>query len=690
VLPAKGIVALSEVDFQSGGASPIVFTRVYLSKPYDTTQTLMGSNWVNNWQRRIDLTGVNASVPHVVAYRGFWQPVTFKLSGGAWVVPGNPGLTLTKAGDGFYYLKDEQRGTTEGYSDTTGMFYTERTRTGMLREVRYDGQRLAEIVQRPVDSTASTAQNRVVLSPTYDSSGRIISVVPPTGNAVHYAYDAKGNLASVTKPFASVRQYLYEDVRFPSALTGVKDESGSRIATWGYDASGRVTTVTHPDTTRNTSLSYNSGATTVSGMSGTSTYSFDAADTFRPRSIVTPAGTVSRTWDAAGNLKQRTTPGGNTQYTWDSANRPTKAFATVAGTKAVTTIEYADGSSLRPHLVATPGKVRAFVYDSSGNVTGYAERQTTDLTGEQGMQAVGTGSQLAVGARYDGAGRLLSATVTQDGKTLEDWTYTYDPRGDIASTRDAVSGWQMRTVDRSNEGRAQTIAGNSGQAGIAYDARGRVSRFTYDEPAGIINGGLARKLQVDYKYGPDGAVSTRTGQVSTNDAWWQAISDAELDVWLTNWELGNDPVSPSANLTGLKSDADRFVPSLCVECYMAWKAKFAVKLFGSELTNILPQWGETTELMLSDQLQIPYPTLVPDVMDSAKRSMLYSSVFGAGNEGGGMVKCSAREDHEDQCFSDYQVDLDMCNAVAFARGGERLAALCKQKAFQNYQSCRGY
>ncbi|SDQ36335.1 YD repeat-containing protein [Paraburkholderia fungorum] len=689
VLPAKGVVALSEVDFQSGGASPIVFSRVYLSQPYDKNQTLMGSNWVSNWQRRIDLTGANASVPHIVAYRGFWQPVTFKLSGGAWVVPGNPGLTLTKSDDGFYYLKDEQRGTTEGYSDTTGMFYTETTRTGELREAYYDGPRLSEIVQRPVDSATSTAQNRLVLSFAYDTSGHIIAVVPPSGNAVHYSYDAKGNLASVTPPYGTLRQYFYEDVRFSNALTGVTDESGSRIATWNYDASGRVASVTHPDTTRNASLSYGSGTTTVTDLSGTSTYSFSTSDTLRPISITTPGGAVSRAWDTAGNLKQRTTPDGNTQYTWDSANRPIKAFATVAGVKTVTTIEYSDGSSLRPHLVATPGKVRAFVYDSNGNVTGYAERQTTDLTGEQGMQAIATGSQLVVGARYDGANRLLSATVTQDGKTVEDWTYTYDARGNIALTRDAVSGWQMKTVDRSNEDRAKTIASSSGQADITYDPRGRVTSFTYDEPAGIINGGLARKLQVDYEYGPDGGVSTRTGKVSTNGGWWQTISDAELDAWLTNWELGNDPVSPQANLTGVRSSADAYVPSLCVECYMAWKANLTGKLYSGELTEVLPQWGEKTELMLSDQSQVPYPTLMPDVAASAKRSMLYSSLFQGGSTAGGMVKCSGRESHESRCFDQYETDLDFCRLVAKPRG-DRNYALCKANAFDRYQQCRGY
>ncbi|WP_236721024.1 DUF6531 domain-containing protein [Paraburkholderia phytofirmans] len=113
VSPAKGVVMLSETDFASGDTLPLVLQRTYLSRPYDTTQAAMGKNWVNNWQRRLDLLGANASVPHIVAYRGDQQPLTFKWIGGAWAVPGTPGLSLTKAGDGYFYLKDELLGTTE-------------------------------------------------------------------------------------------------------------------------------------------------------------------------------------------------------------------------------------------------------------------------------------------------------------------------------------------------------------------------------------------------------------------------------------------------------------------------------------------------------------------------------------------------------------------------------------------------
>jgi YD repeat-containing protein len=305
------------------------------------------------------------------------------------------------------------------------------------------------------------------------------------------------------------------------------------------------------------------------------------------------------------------------------------------------------------------------------------------------MLAIGTGNQLTVGARYDQAGRLLSATVVRNGTKTEDWTYEYDARGNIATTRDTVSGWAMRTLGRDAANRATQIAGNTGQASIAYDQRGRVSSFQYNEPASAVNGGLARVLAVDYKYPLDGAAPSHSAKVSTNGAWWQPISDAELGVWLTNWELGNDPVAPPASLTGIQSDSPAFVPGICVECYMRWKGQFTGKLFHAELSDTLPTWGETTELMLSDQAQLPYPVLVPDLTSSAKRSMLYSALFGSGGGNGGMVKCGGREGHEAQCHDKYEMDLDFCKLTAKAMG-KRAYALCKENSFDRYQQCRGF
>jgi hypothetical protein len=48
------------------------------------------------------------------------------------------------------------------------------------------------------------------------------------------------------------------------------------------------------------------------------------------------------------------------------------------------------------------------------------------------------------------------------------------------------------------------------------------------------------------------------------------------------------------------------------------------------------------------------------------------------------------ESQEAECLTQYEMDIEMCNALGMAMGGARALALCKQQAFSNYQQCRGY
>jgi len=126
---------------------------------------------------------------------------------------------------------------------------------------------------------------------------------------------------------------------------------------------------------------------------------------------------------------------------------------------------------------------------------------------------------------------------------------------------------------------------------------------------------------------------------------------------------------------------------------MAWKALPTGKLFGHELGETLPAWREATELMVSDQAQVPYPVLVPDLTSSAKRSTLYSTLFGAGSNDGGMVKCGSsgnNEWREADCHAKYMYDMQICNSLGTIMGKSRGRALCKQQAFEDYQECRGH
>src|SRR5260221_14260096 len=85
----------------------------------------------------------------------------------------------------------------------------------------------------------------------------------PASHVYQYAYDAAGRLSSVTYPDTRVRTYVYENTSFPFALTGIIDERGIRLATYGYDTGGRanLTELTGPDS--HFTLSYAGDATTA-------------------------------------------------------------------------------------------------------------------------------------------------------------------------------------------------------------------------------------------------------------------------------------------------------------------------------------------------------------------------------------------------------------------------------------------
>jgi YD repeat-containing protein len=72
-------------------------------------------------------------------------------------------------------------------------------------------------------------------------NARITRIIDPAGQPITAGYDALGRLATLTWPDGAVRHFLYElpDV-LPWALTGVIDENLKRYSTYGYDFAGRA------------------------------------------------------------------------------------------------------------------------------------------------------------------------------------------------------------------------------------------------------------------------------------------------------------------------------------------------------------------------------------------------------------------------------------------------------------------
>ncbi|HEX7910600.1 MAG TPA: DUF6531 domain-containing protein [Paraburkholderia sp.] len=576
VYPGNGAVSISSTDFMSGDDTPVRFTRSYRSKPSVKDVNDMGPVWFHNWQRKLDLSNASAgNTSKVVAYRDSGDPITFNWSSGYWKTADYSGLTLSQDGVQWTFT-DTTTGVVETYS-SNGVLQTERNRVGFTRTLGYNGNgQLATITQH---ATGHDANSDLTLRLEYDDKGHLSRLNNPMGGMTQYAYDANSNLTSVTWPDGNVHRYVYDDSRFKNSITGEIDETGTRIATWIYDAQGRASSVTHPDTSRNVQFAYGDKTTAVTTSRNTTTLKLSSvAGMLRPTGTSSPSATTSSVYDASGNLLQDVTASGGTiEYGYDGTGRPTKRTVRSSQGIAVFSVRYADATSLRASQIAMPGKVQSFVYDANGKITGFSEFKTTDPTGETGFDAVAAGQGKTSGLHYNASNRIDIRLDYANGENIAKWDYLYDATGNLQLATEQKSGWTWGVMQRDAAHRPTSMAGDNREAAVAYNARGEVTKFLYNEYPTLANGSLYRFLTVNYGYTADGALVSRTGTVaqniggSTTVGSPSPISDDEIDLWLNNFERGANPVAPRANrLERLQSllggPQEAGLVRICIEC----------------------------------------------------------------------------------------------------------------------------
>ncbi len=583
VNPNSGTTTLTENDFVSGDDIPVLFSRTYRSRALFRPDAGFGSSWSHNWQRQLGLAKVNSN-QQVTAYREDGDAVTFGKSSGAWR-PVDGKLFALAQGPSTWMLTDLTTGAVESYS-LQGVLLSVSVHGGQVITLTYSDSNTPSTVAPSAGLLIAITEHApntntyydLVFRLSYDAKWRITQLTDPTGGVTQYGYDDSNNLTSVTWPDGNVRRYAYADPRFTSALTDVIDETGTRISTWTYDAQGRATAVSHPDTTRNVWFAYGNNGTLVNYGQKSLTMNFSSTGNMvRPTTTSSAAGTASTTWDAAGNLLSQTGVSGlNRSAVYDDVGRPTRATHVGINGTAATSVRYADGASLRPSMIASPGRIRAFVYDAQSNLTGMSEWTTTDSTGESGFDASSDGVQkTSYGFAYDSANQLNFAQVYEDGKLTEEWSLSRDATGNLRQMSNRTAGTYYTVSLRDKAHRAISIGGPSGTAMPVFDSRGRVATFWYSEPAGPLNGNVNRLLKVNFSYSPDGRLTDRTGTVSTNNGADTPISSDEIDKWIANWNERAVPVGPPVNLLGwVKALAASAEPSL-VPVIAPWEAVFA-------------------------------------------------------------------------------------------------------------------
>ena len=267
---------------------------------------------------------------------------------------------------------------------------------------------------------------------TYTAAGRLKTITYPGSNVLTYAYDAAGRLSTITDWKNNQTSFQYDSVNRITQATmpnGTKtlytyDAAGHVVArvhqtsggtalasyTYGYDATGRITSVQRTE------------PTTPAILDSSAKYTYDPVNRVLTATVDGVATTYA--FDFKGNLVTKTSAAGTTSYTFDALNR----LASVSDGTNTTTYTY-DGAGNRLSKTFDGSKTQyvreaGTVYctlDGSGNVQSY------NVYAGSLLYSLDAGGVIKV---YHGDERGSVAAIT-DGSQNVVQSYSYDPYGKV-------------------------------------------------------------------------------------------------------------------------------------------------------------------------------------------------------------------------------------------------------------------
>lgn len=281
-----------------------------------------------------------------------------------------------------------ERGQLTAISDAAPIAWRFKANNGDIEDYNADGKLLSITAGNGMKQELFYDATSGLLSHVKDSTGRElvfayagnqISSVTVDGNKItSYAYNPLGLITQVTRPDNTTRIYHYEDVRFPTALTGITDERGARYATWTYDAQGRAISSEHAGGAEKTLLAFNAdGSTTVTNALNKQTiYRFD--DIAGARRVTKVEGQPTAnciganqdyTYTPEGWIASKTDwKGIKTTFTYNTAGQEisrTEAFGT-PDARTITT-EWHTTLFVKTKITE-PGKETIYSYDANGRL----------------------------------------------------------------------------------------------------------------------------------------------------------------------------------------------------------------------------------------------------------------------------------------------------------------------------------
>ncbi|GAB6188118.1 RHS repeat-associated core domain-containing protein [Thermopirellula anaerolimosa] len=399
--------------------------------------------------------------------------------------------------------------------DAAGRLLTQADRLGHTTTFQYDA--LGRLISQIDANGAETTY-------TYDPAGRRLSLTDPVGNTTTWTYDPLGRAVAETNELGDTRYFVYNAAGY---LLRQLDRLG-RVRQFQYDNLGRNTA----------EIWYNNVAD---------------ADADQNR-----VGTISFTYDGAGQMVSVSDWAAQYSYTYDNLGRITQIAHTITGlTPTVTFSQVYDAAGRRTRLAATLNGTRDFknryFYDNLGRVTYITQTsqsggnpvatkwvsfsydaagQVTELTRYADL----AGTQLVAQSdyTYDQAGRLRNVSHSQGQTTFVAYTWNFDAANRMTQYINSVDGTTDYTSDATGQLTAADYDYQSDES-YQYDSNGnRVtangSTYTTGTNNQLLSDGTYR-----YQYDAEG---NRTYRFIDNNANGQ-LDQGDTDITKYNWDHRN-------------------------------------------------------------------------------------------------------------------------------------------------------
>ncbi|MEW6665618.1 MAG: RHS repeat-associated core domain-containing protein [Thermodesulfobacteriota bacterium] len=382
-----------ETDFRlQGHGIPMVFRRHYNSQAQSDGPT--GRGWSTTYSDRVTDQG-----DALLLTQADGREVLFEETAGGTFNSVTDELRIIEKAPGGYHVKDPDG--TEYSFDSQGRLTMIGDRNGNSQILTYQDSLLR--------SVADNFGRRIDF--TYNQDARLVSVSGPAGE-VDFAHDSHGNLVEVTCLDGNKRRFLYEDTRYPQAMTGIIQEDGLRYATYVYDSEERAVLSKHAGDSKVVQVEYGPGLKRKLTDSLGRERTFDLQVTQGIGRIKTSTGS------GCGSC-----PGeGAADYDLDARLR---IETSMDGSGAVTVLTHDSRGNVltRTEAYGTPEqRTLTFTYHDEYNIPTSLKRQSLS----------GGGKESVVLFEYDERGNLLKKTESGfDGATslTRSVIYTYDEHG---------------------------------------------------------------------------------------------------------------------------------------------------------------------------------------------------------------------------------------------------------------------